>query len=489
MHTPTPSTHTVPGRWLALLGVGMGVLMVTIDSSIVNISLPAFVKLFNTGFAQVQWVVLAYVLIITSLLLGAARLGDMYDKKRLYTGGLVVFTLGSALCASATTIEWLIVFRAVQGLGAAFTQALGIAMITEIFPSSERGRALGIMGSIVSIGIAVGPPLGGLILGLASWHWIFLVNLPVGMLALAIVTRFIPNLPPSRAHQRFDHWGGALLFLTLALYAFGMTSGQQMGFGQPVVLASLVAAALGLALFLRVELRTDQPMVDLKLFTNILFSLNLLMAFLVFIVLAGFFILPFYLELVLGFPSTLVGVLMMVHPIGMGVIAPLAGALSDRFGSRVISLAGLLVIVAGCLALSTVQTGLSPLEFFPRTLLLGVGMGLFQAPNNSAVMGIIPRERLGIGSGLLVLSRTLGQTTGLPLMGTLFTASVLASARLPAGTEITAAASAALVSGIQMTYRIAAGVVLVSTLIAVLALAIDQRRKKEKKLAELHSAG
>ncbi|MEN4011515.1 MAG: MFS transporter [Bellilinea sp.] len=474
---------------MALIGVGMGVLMVTIDASIVNISLPALSQIFNTRFAAVQWVVLAYILVITSLLLGAARLGDMHNKKHLYTGGLVIFTLGSALCASAATINGLIAFRAVQGFGAVFTQALGIAMITEIFPANERGRALGIVGSIVSIGIAIGPPLGGLILELASWQWIFLVNLPVGVLALAIVARFIPNLPPARSHQTFDRLGGILLFLTLALYALGMTSGQGIGFGAPVVIAALVAAGLGLALFLLVESRVAQPMVDLKLFSNTLFSMNLLMAFLVFIVMAGFFILPFYLQLVLGFSATLVGALMMVHPIGMGVVAPLAGALSDRFGSRVISLAGLLVIIAGCLALSTVTENMSPMEFFPRTLLLGIGMGLFQAPNNNAVMGTVPRERLGIGSGLLVLSRTLGQTTGLPLMGALFTASVLSAAGLPPGMEITAAGSAALLSGFQATYRIAAAVVFTATIVAVLALVIARRQKKQKILTNSPGAG
>ncbi|GIV63533.1 MAG: MFS transporter [Bellilinea sp.] len=462
----------------------MGVLMATLDSSIVNISLPAFVEIFDTSFATVQWVILAYILVITSLLLGAARLGDMFNKKYLYIAGLAFFTLGSVLCALSQNIYWLIVCRAIQGLGAVFTQALGIAMITQIFPASQRGRALGIMGSIVSVGIALGPPLGGLILSIASWHWIFLVNLPIGIAALWIIYRFIPSLPPARANQQFDLWGGLLLFLTLASYAFGMTNGQQAGFNQPLVTLSLSAAGVGILAFVWLESRIAQPMVDLRLFRNVLFSMNLMMAFLVFIVMAGMFILPFYLQLVLKLPSSLIGLLMMVHPIGMGVVAPLAGYLSDRFGSRVISLFGLISIAAGCLALSTVQEGMTPLQFFPRTLLFGIGMGMFQAPNNSAVMSTVPPERLGIGSGLLVLSRTLGQTTGLPLMGSLFTASVLSAGGLAAGTDITTAGTAALVGGLQRTYHLAAAFILTSTLIAVLALWVDQRRKRSQTLTE-----
>jgi EmrB/QacA subfamily drug resistance transporter len=484
MQTNPPLRLNSSARWLALAGVGMGVLMATLDSSIVNITLPAFVEIFGASFATVQWVILAYILVITSLLLGAARLGDMLNKKYLYLTGLALFTFGSVLCALSNNIYWLIVCRAVQGLGAVFTQALGIAIITQIFPAQERGRALGIMGSVVSIGVALGPPLGGLILSVASWHWIFLVNLPIGLAALLIVYRFIPSLPPARPDQRFDRWGGLLLFLTLGSYAFGMTNGQQAGFDQPVVTLCLTAAAVGLVAFLLLESRISQPMVDLRLFRNVLFSMNLMMAFLVFIVMAGMFILPFYLQLVLKLSSTMVGLLMMVHPIGMGIIAPLAGSLSDRFGSRLISLFGLITIAAGCLALSTVREGMTPLQFFPRTLLFGIGMGLFQAPNNNAVMSTVPADRLGIGSGLLVLSRTLGQTTGLPLMGALFTSSVLIVGGLPSGTDITMANTAALVGGLQRTYHIAAAFILTSTLIAVVALWVDQRRKKTQTLTE-----
>lgn len=471
-------TNAVATKWLVMAGVGMGVLMATLDSSIVNISLPTLVEAFHTDFATVQWVVISYLVVITSLMLGAARLGDMYDKKKLYMAGVALFTAGSLFCALSPSVTALISFRALQGLGAVMMQALGMAIITEVFPPHERGRALGIQGTIVSVGIALGPPLGGLIIGAAGWHWVFLVNLPIGIAALIIVSRVLPSLKAKNPEQRFDLPGAALLFITLGCYALGMTLGQRLGFGSSAAQSLLIAAAVGLVAFLILESRVDQPMVDLSLFRNVLFDLNLLMGWLVFIVMAGSFILPFFLELVQGYPPTLVGMLMMVHPIAMGSIAPIAGALSDRFGSRGISLVGLVVIVSGALALSTVHEGLTPLGFGARYVLFGIGMGLFSSPNNSAIMGAVPRNRLGVASGLLALSRTLGNTTGLPLIGAIFTTQTLAYAKFIPGSDVTSAGTAALIAGIQGTYQIAALFILTSTLIAVAALWLDQRRKR-----------
>ncbi len=485
---PPIKANGIATKWLVMAGVGMGMLMATLDSSIVNISLPTLVEAFDTDFATVQWVVISYLVVIASLILGAARLGDMYDKKKLYMTGMGLFTIGSLLCALSPSVNALIAFRALQGLGASLLQALGMAIITEVFPPYERGRALGIQGTIVSVGIALGPPLGGLIIGMIGWHWVFLVNLPIGIAALVIVSRFLPSLPSRHSGQRFDLPGAVLLFVTLGSYALGMTLGQRLGFGSAAPQALLITAAVGLISFIILEMRIEQPMIDLSLFRNTLFDLNLVMGWLVFIVMSGAFIFPFFLELVQGLSPTLVGLLMMVHPIAMGTIAPLAGSLSDRFGSRGISLIGLIVIVCGALALGTLREGMSPLDFAVRIVLFGIGMGLFASPNNSAIMGAVPPERLGVTSGLLALSRTLGHTTGLPLIGAIFTTQVLDFANLPAGTDVTTASSAALVAGIQGTYQIAAFIILASTGIAILALWLDQRRKKAERKSVTPSA-
>jgi len=289
--------------WLALIGVGAGVFMSTLDSSIVNISLPTLVESFQTSFANIQWVVLSYLLVLTSLMLGVARLGDMYNKKRIYLAGMILFAFSSLLCGLAPSIHWLIALRALQGLGAVLMQSLGMAIVTQIFPAKERGRVLGIMGGIVSIGIAVGPPLGGLLISLAGWPSVFWVNVPVGILAAWIVIRYVPDLKPSNPDQRFDFVGALIVMALMSAYALGMTRGQETGFGQPLTLVLLAAVAAGVGLFVWVERRISQPMVDLHLFQNKLFGFNPLMGLLVFIVLAGNFVMPFFLELVKGYRS------------------------------------------------------------------------------------------------------------------------------------------------------------------------------------------
>lgn len=473
------SSRPTSQHWLTLLGVGSGVLMATLDASIVNISLPTLVEDLHTDFATVEWVVLAYVLVLTALMLGAARLGDLYNKKRLYQIGLIIFTLGSLLCGLAPTITALIIFRAIQGIGAALTQALGTAIITEVFPPESRGRALGTIGSIVSIGIAAGPPLGGLIIAWAGWHWVFLVNLPIGIIASFIVYRVVPDLHPEKREGSFDVLGAVILFMAMGCYALGMTMGQDLGFDTQWPRIFLGIALVGLVTFVIIERRQRHPMVDLTLFRNTLFSINLLMAFLVFIVMAGMFLMPFFLELVQGYSAQLVGLLMMAHPAAMGIVAPLAGALSDRYGSRGISLLGLIVVILGCLSVASIQPGLSPLGFVLHLLPFGIGLGMFQSPNNNAIMGSVPRNRLGIASGLLALMRTLGQTSGLPLMGTLFALQVRAAADLPPNFEVTQADPQALLAGLRGTYQIAAFVILIATLLAVLALWMDAQRRKQ----------
>lgn len=473
-----PAVMSGRNKWLAMLGIGMGVFMATLDSSIVNISLPTLVKAFQTDLATITWVILSYTLILTSFMLGAARLGDMYDKKKLYMGGLALFSISSLLCGLAPSVGWLIGFRAMQGLGAVLTQALGSAIITQIFPAKERGRALGLIGTIVSTGIAIGPPLGGLLIGLVGWRAIFLVNVPVGILAVIVVSRVVPTLA-AHPGQRFDGAGAAIILLTLASYALGMTLWQQQGLTSPLPRWLLFGALAGIVLFLVVEKRIQQPMVDLTLFRNTLFSLNLLMGFLVFVVMAGAFIMPFFLQNVKGFPVQTVGLMLMVNPIFMAFVAPAAGALSDRFGSRGISILGLMLIVIGCLAVSTLHENVTALGFILRFLPFGLGSGLFQSPNNSAIMGAAPRERLGVASGLLALSRTLGQTTGLPLTGAIFATLTLAKGNLPAGIDATTAPAAALVAGINGTYQVAAVIIFSAILLAGTALWLDSRQRKE----------
>jgi EmrB/QacA subfamily drug resistance transporter len=467
MRSTTKSSANQPqNKWLAMLGIGLGVLMYTIDTSAVNIVLPTLVQELHTSFSTIQWVVLSYLLVITALVLGA-RLGDMFGKKRLYLGGLIVFTISSLLCGFAPGVYWLIGFRGLQGLGAVFISALGAAIITEVFPNSERGRALGIIGAIVSLGVAIGPTVGGLLIRIAGWRTIFWVNIPIGIIATFIILRFVHDSADGGLKQSFDGLGALIMTVTLTCFALGMTDGQNQGFTSSRTLILLGSAVIGLVCFLALESRIKQPMLDLSIFHNLQFSLSLLTGVLVFIVIAGIiFILPFFLEWVKHYTTQQVGLLLAVSPIVGGIVAPISGSLSDRFGPRSISLIGLVLMAVGCLLLSTFDTQLTELGYILRVIPFGLGLGMFQSPNNSAIMGGVSREKLGIASGLLSLTRTLGQTAGLPLLGAIFASLTLSHANLPPYTDVKAAPIEALVYGVQGAFQIAALILGVAVLIS-----------------------
>ena len=459
--SPLEPPNGVSAKWWAMFGVGLGVLMFTIDTSIVNIALPTLVHVFHTNFATIQWVVLSYLLVVTALVLGAARLGDLLGKKQLYLAGLILFTFSSLLCGLAPGDYWLIGFRALQGLGAVMISALGAAIITEVFPRSERGRALGIIGAVVSLGVALGPTVGGLLITISGWRTIFLVNVPIGIFASLVVVRSVPASIRNNKKQRFDWLGALIMTVTLVCFAVGMTEGQNHGFTNSRTLLLLAIAAIGLVSFLWIESHIKYPMLDLQMFHNMQFSLSLLTALLVYVVITGvIFITPFFLELVLHYPTQKVGLLLAVSPILGGIFAPFSGNLSDRFGTRIISLIGLLLMTIGCLAISTFDTHLTEVGYIVRIVPYGIGFGMFQSPNNSAILGQAPPERLGIASGLLSLSRTLGQTTGLAIMSTLFALLTLSSS---SAIDVTTAPPEALVMGYQGTFRIAAIVLLVAS--------------------------
>ncbi len=455
-------------RW-AMLGVLLGVLMATIDMSIVNLSLPTLTQSFHTDFATIQWVPLSYILVVSSLMLVAARLGDMLGVKKPYLTGLVIFTVASLLCGLATSAAWLIAARAMQGLGAALMQSLGAAIVTMINPASQRGRSLGMVGAAVSLGLALGPALGGLLIGLFGWRSVFLINLPLGAVAMLALARGLPSAGSPGPRQTFDLAGAMALMASLACYGLGMTMGQRLGFGHALTLGLLAAGGLGMAAFIRLEKTQAQPMVDLSLFSDRMLALNLLMGLLCFVQLGGGFVLPFYLELALGCSAQQTGLLMMTVPVCMGLLAPWAGRLSDRYGTRGISLLGLIIIAGGAWGMTGLKADTTAWDYVLRLAPLGLGLGLFQSPNNSSIMGRAPAQRMGVASGLLSLARTLGNSSGLPLMGAVFAASVAGAAQMPSPGFLHTASKEALVAGIQAVYQVAFGLALACVALAGLA--------------------
>lgn len=435
-------------KWWALAAVGSGVFMSTVDGSIVNIALKTLQDYFGAGLHEVEWVVLAYLLAITCLLPSMGRLGDMIGKRRVYLAGFVVFTVGSALCGLSWNVSALVAFRVLQAVGAAMLQSLGPALLVTAFPPEERGVALGYTGTIVAAGILTGPVLGGLLLRSVGWQSIFYVNIPIGIAAILLSLRALPD-DRRRTQQRFDLPGAGLLAGGLLLVLLALTEGQVWGFGDWRTFAVLAAGTLGLVGFVLWERRAAAPMINLSLFRSMTFSLSLLAAFMAFLASAfNFLLLPFYLQNVLGFDPQRTGLTLIASPIALSLVSPISGRLSDRFGARWLGVVGLSFTALGLASFATLTTASTQLDVILRLLLMGVGFGLFQSPNNSTIMGSAPRSALGVASSLLAVMRTLGQTTGVAVAGAVWAALVTSAAgRLYE--PITSAPPEALVAGLH----------------------------------------
>jgi EmrB/QacA subfamily drug resistance transporter len=448
--------------------VAMGVFLSTVDASIVNIALPQLVQEFHTDFPTVQWVPLAYMLVITTLMLSVGRLADIVGKKQIYTLGLLIFTASSALCGFSQSIEALIGFRVVQAIGAAMNMALGAAILTEAFPPSERGTALGVVGTVVSLGVIVGPAVGGILIDILSWHWIFFVNIPVGIIGVAMAMRFLPSIKPDDTNQQFDYFGALAIFVFLITLLLGLTEGQRLGFTALPIVALFGVSLLALGGFIAIELGSKQPMVNLHLFKNSLISVSLIMGFIAFITISGTVLLiSFYLQDILGYSTRTAGLLMSVVPVLLGISSPISGVLSDRFGTRKITLVGLGILVVGYVLLQYLDQHTGMLAYILLFIPIGIGMGVFQSPNNSAIMGEAPKTQLGVVSGLLSESRVLGQTLGVALVGAFWAGRVFdrLGETLPKGA--TTAPIAIQVAALQDTFFVMAIMMLLALLLGV----------------------
>jgi len=408
-------------KWLTLLVVSVGTFMATLDSSIVNISLPSITQALNTDLPTVQWVVTAYLLTITSLLLSFGRLGDILGRKPVYTAGFVVFTAASVICGLAQTIEQLILLRALQGVGAGMMMAISPAIVSAAFPSKERGKALGLHATAVATGASLGPTLGGMLIHFMDWRMVFFARVPVGIIGIALAVLVLRERAEGSRKQRFDLTGAALLSVALSSLLLGMNRGQTEGWDSPATVLLLALFALLSAAFLAVEYRVVQPMLDLSLFRYRVFAASNLSAMLSFMASSGtIFLMPFFLISVQGFDPTQAGALMTVSPLTIAVVGPVSGWLSDRVGSRGLSSLGIAVSCLGLVLLSDLRPGAAPFDVAWRLAMTGLGQGLFQPPNNSCIMSSVPRDRLGIAGGMLATMRNLGMSLGVAIAGAVY---------------------------------------------------------------------
>ncbi len=410
-------------KWWVLVAVGIGTFMSALDGSVVNTILPVIRSYFNSDVAAVEWAVVIYLLVVSSLLLTFGRLGDLRGHKSVYVFGFLIFVASSATCGLAQSVEMLVISRGVQALGAAMLFANSPAILTKNFPPQQRGQALGMQAMMTYLGLTVGPSLGGWLAQVFGWRAVFYINVPIGLLAFSLSLAFIQaDKPGHEQTERFD-WLGAILFSAgLIALLLGLNQGHEWGWLSPAILGCGAAAAILLALFVALENRNPSPMLDFSLFRSRLFSASTISAILNYVALyCVVFLMPFYLIQGRGWTPGQAGLILTAQPIVMAVTAPLSGALSDRIGSRLLSTLGMAIMAAGLFLLSRLESGSPDGQILVSLAVTGLGPGMFISPNTSALLGAAPRQRQGIASGILATARNVGMVLGVGLAGAIFT--------------------------------------------------------------------
>ncbi|TIT51639.1 MAG: MFS transporter [Mesorhizobium sp.] len=464
---------------MALVSLSLATLLSSLGTSIASVGLPSLMQAFDASFQAVQWVVLAYLLAITTLIVGAGRLADMFGRRPLLLCGIALFTLASVVCGLAPTLWLLIAARAVQGLGAALMMALTLAFVAETVSKERTGSAMGLLGAMSAIGTTLGPSLGGLLIAGLGWRPIFLVNVPLGLLTFALAWRALPARGGTMEAGRgtFDVTGTALLALTLGAYALALTLGRG-NFGV-LNLGLLVAAGIGVIVFAIAQAKAKAPLVQLDRFRDPRLSAGLAMSLIVAtVMMATLVVAPFYLSRGLGLNAAMVGMVLSTGPLVSTLSALLAGRLTDRFGAHGMMVAGLLCLVTGTCLLSLALTRLGIASYVAPITVTCFGYALFQTANNAAVMGGVSANERGVVSGLLNLSRNLGLITGASLMGAIF---AIASSDAQQGIGQQLLSSAAAAQGMQITFRAATALALAALVLAVLSARADRRAEPNRR--------
>jgi len=455
-------------RW-ALASLSLSMLLSALGTSIANVGLPTLAQAFNASFQEVQWVVLAYLLAITTLIVSVGRLGDLTGRRRLLLAGISLFTVASVLCGLAPTLWLLIAARTVQGLGAAIMMALTMAFVGEMVPLEKTGSAMGLLGTMSAIGTALGPSLGGELIAWVGWPSLFFINAPLGILALLLAHRYLPldRRGPTTNRAGFDTLGTLLLVLTLAAYALAMTMGHG-SFGR-LNMALLLAAVFGVGLFVLAETRAASPLIRLAMFRNPILSAGFAMSTLVStVVMATLVVGPFYLSRALGLDAASVGLVMSSGPVVAALTGVPAGRFVDRLGAHRMSIVGLIAMAAGSSILPMLPTRFGIPGYIAPLVVITAGYALFQAANNTAVMTSIGPDQRGVTSGILNLSRNLGLITGASVMGIVF---ALGSAT----TNIMTARPEAVAAGMRITFAVAAALMVLGLAIAAGTRTLSRR--------------
>lgn len=420
-----------PRKWWILVAVSIGMFMGLLDVTIVNIAMPAIIVDLHTTVTHASWVINAYSLVLAVCFLSMGRIADRYGQKRVFMFGLVTFTLFSMLCGFAPSIDWLIAFRAGQGVGGAALLTISLAIVLGAFPRRQQGMAVGLWGALGTAAAAVGPVLGGVLVTYGHWSWIFFVNIPVGICAVVVCSIVIPaHVRKARSAGGIDIPGIAISGLGLFMLTMGLVQGNSWGWSSPAIVGLLVAAAVSFPLFMWWELRTPSPMFPVKLLRIRSFTAaNTSIMFIGMAMGGTFLMVVIFLVSVLGYSELRAAVALTVIPVIALVIAPNSGRLNDRIGPRLPASVGAACFAVGLTLLAQLGGSTTLWDVMWRAAFIGVGIGLAMPTLSAASMASLPPEVRGVGSGSLNTMRQVGFTIGVALLVAIFTHTVAQNAQ------------------------------------------------------------
>ena len=412
---------------LVLYQVSLGLALVAINHRAIQIALPTLTHVFHADLSFIQWVLLVYDLAVIGLVLTLGRLGDLFGRKWTYIFGFLLFVVSSALCGLAQSSGQLIAFRVLQGIGGALILANGRALVTINALPSERGKALGITSTAYHVGYMIGPTLGGFIIDTSGWRWIFFMTIPVGLACAYFAWRVLHERERGAGRVKIDIAGAGYLLLTNICFVYALNQLPHLGIGHPVVWSFFLLSLATLALFIRAEQKAENPILHLSLFRNRLFRASNLSLFFVTATQSAIgVLLPFYLQNLRGFTATQIGWIIIASSVVIILIAPLAGWLSDRFGSRLLCSSGAAIIVVGQSMIASFTLQSSIFQLVLPQVLIGLGWALFNSPNQSAIMSAVSRDQVGAASGMTVTTARIGGAIGIALSGAIMTYALVA---------------------------------------------------------------
>jgi EmrB/QacA subfamily drug resistance transporter len=407
-------------KWYTLIAACFALFMAILDNLVVNIAMPTISRELDATTTQLQWIVSAYTLVFASLQITAGGLGDRLGRKRWFLFGLALFTATSGLAALSQNIEMLIAARALQGVGAAFIMPLSLSLISAAFPPEERGKAVGIWSAISVSGLALGPVVGGLIVEYLSWEWVFLINIPIGIVAFFVTSSVVRESRDETGQTATDIPGTLLITAAIAALTYGLIEAGNRGWGDSLIVSSLVAAvALGIG-FVAVEARVERPMVPLRFFRSRNFTGANIDAFMISFLIAGIaFFMTLYQQNVRGYSPVRAGLAMLPMVLVMMVTSPMSAPIAKRLGTRLVISFGMLVTAVGQLLMLRADTDATYWDILPGFVVIGFGMSFIWAPMTTAMLNSVDSSRSGIASAINGALREIGTAFGIALLGTL----------------------------------------------------------------------